>query len=92
MENKEIKNNLINFYAFDTCGPDFGFKDDELRMKTFVAIESIHNEDEKLENKILSELLIEQFLCDEAINEGYGIEDVENFLSWYHECFYKYID
>lgn len=82
MTNTEIKNNLINFYSYDSCGSDFGIKDDELKRKTISELDEM--EDGKV-NKLLAELLNENFLSDEKIADGYGWEDVKSFLDWYEE-------
>lgn len=82
MTNTEIKNNLISFYSYDSCGCDFGVKDDELKEKTISALDEM--EDGKV-NKLLAELLNENFLSDEKIADGYGWEDVKSFLDWYEE-------
>lgn len=82
MTNTEIKNNLINFYSYDSCGYDFGIKDDELKEKTISALDEM--EDGEV-SKLIAELLNENFLSDEKIAEGYGWEDAKSFLNWYEE-------
>lgn len=82
MTNTEIKNNLINFYSYDSCGSDLGVKDDELKEKTISALDEMGYEKT---SKILAELFNEEFLSDKKITEGYGWEDVKAFLDWYEE-------
>lgn len=80
MNNTEIKNNLINFYSYDTSGCDFGIKDDELKSKTLSALEDMGEDNSR---KLISELLIECFLDEESLAEGYSWEDAKSFLNWY---------
>lgn len=82
MTNTEIKNNLINFYAYDSWGSDWGVKDDELKKQTISALDEMGYEKA---SKLLAELFNEKFLSEEKIAEGYGWEDVKNFLDWYEE-------
>lgn len=80
MTNAEIKENLIDFYSYDKFGFDFGKKDDELKRKTVSILEEMGEEQE---NKVISELLIENFLNENRVAEGYGWRAVKEFLEWY---------
>jgi hypothetical protein len=65
--------------ATDKTGKDV----DELRMAVQTYFEQL---DEETRRKSLA-LYARKFLADEAINSGYGLEDVMKFINWVEKIF-----
>lgn len=83
MSEHNIKKNLVALYCYDTEGVDAGIKDEVLKERIKRILEKKYYEDDKSVDRLISSLLYEQFLNEEKINEGYGIEDAKSFLDWF---------
>ncbi|MBU3153510.1 hypothetical protein [Clostridium estertheticum] len=82
MQNQDftiLTENLSELYAYDTGCTDSGVKNEELRSK---MINCIRNSPEDEFRVFISIYVREKFLIPEAIKEGYGLEDVKNFIEW----------
>lgn len=79
MNKEKLFDSLNGLYAYDTCGPDFGIHDEELRQDVINYIRSL---DEKELRITLTEYIRKYYVCEEAVEEGYGIEDVRAFITW----------
>ena len=80
MKKQDIANYLISFYDYDSCGSDFGIKNNNLKLEVLTILD---NMDYKEESKLISDIIMDNFLNDKAIVNGYGWEDVKEFLGWY---------
>jgi hypothetical protein len=82
---------LDGLYAYDRGSTDSGIKDEVLREACKVKLEEIR-EDGISESQLYSARfsgMIGRFiqarcLSPEAIKQGYGYEDMRNFLEWLH--------
>ena len=83
MSEQDIKDNLVAFYVYHTDGPDWGKKDENLEERTRRILEKMDYEDDKSLDRLISSLLYEQYISEEKINKGYGIEDAKSFLDWF---------
>lgn len=70
---------MLGFFAYDTGSPDSGIKDHDLKVKCHEWYYSLPDEQHR---PLLSRLAREAFLTEEAIEQGYGIEDVAKFNEW----------
>lgn len=73
---------LSEIFAYDLGCTDSGNTCDLLRDKLKITLESM---DENTLRIILSMHIRNYFLTDEAISNGYGIEDVKKFIEWLDE-------
>ena len=82
MSVSEINENLQALYAYDTGCTDSGIKSDELRNQIKKELENMDEDDLRI---ILSKHIRDYYLIDEALDNGYGIEDVKEFIHWLDE-------
>ncbi|MGG4288385.1 hypothetical protein ABEW81_11365 [Priestia megaterium] len=82
MEQVELFKILDGMFAFDTGCTDSGFKDEELRKEVIEYLSSLEDNDFRI---ILSTYIREYFVSEKAVKQGYGIEDVANFIEWLSE-------
>lgn len=67
---------LVGLFAYDTGSTDSGIHDEVLRLK---AKEWLHDQSNW---RTLSAGIREMFLSEEALDLGYTIEDVHEFVQW----------
>jgi hypothetical protein len=79
MEKEKLFDALDGLYAHDTGCTDSGIKDELLKEQVKDYLNDLDDNDFRL---IMSEFIREQFVSEEAISKGYGIEDVGSFLRW----------
>lgn len=84
----EVNIALSEIFAYDLGCTDSGNNCDLLREQLKVTLE---NMDEKILRIILSKHIRDYFLTDEAISQGYGIEDVKRFIEWLDESIGIYV-
>lgn len=78
----EVNIALGEIFAYDLGCTDSGMNCNVLRNELKIILESI---DENTLRIILSKYIRDTFLTDEAISQGYGIEDVKRFIEWLDE-------
>jgi hypothetical protein len=79
MNQNELFDALNGLFAYDTGCTDSGVKDETLRAKVVSYLNSLSEDEFRI---TLSIFIREAFVSEEAINEGYGIEDVKSFIEW----------
>lgn len=79
MEKKLIFNLLDGLYAFDTGSTDCGIQDEILRQQVIDYLDNLNEDEFRI---LMSNFIRESFVSHEAIQKGYGIEDVAAFIKW----------
>lgn len=64
--------------AYDAGCKDSGIKDEELKKSVKGYLESLNDKDY---NHVLA-LIVRDMLTDERLAQGYGYEDVVDFIEW----------
>jgi len=83
VEEEQLRKALDGLYAYDTGATDSGIKDESLRQQCIDAIKAIPVGPHELVPRLwLSRLIRDMFLSEEALAQGYGIEDAMSFLRW----------
>lgn len=82
MEYAELKDNLDGFYDYDGGSTDSGIKNDTLKEKCRKHIMSFKPEARRA---LLAKLIIDMWLCEDALKAGYGPEDAKSFIDWLDE-------
>lgn len=86
MTDAELSDALMGLYAYDTGSRDSGIHDERLRDR--VRIEFFTDpgrSGSQIVSDRISRIVRDAFLSEEAISEGYGIEDVADFIRWLSE-------
>lgn len=84
----EVNITLGKIFAYDLGCTDSGVNCDLLRNQLKGTLE---NMDENTLRITLSKYIRDSFLTDEAISQGYGIEDVKKFIEWLDESMDIYV-
>ncbi len=87
MDKKQVFEALDGLFAYDSGCTDSGIHDEKLRSEVISHLNNLSETDLRI---LLSEFTREQFLTDDALRRGYGIEDVGGFLEWLAK--YMYMD
>ena len=83
MEEQKLREALRALFAYDTGTTDSGIKNEVLRQKCLAAIEAMPRTPFEVVPRLwLSRLIRDCFLSEEALAQGYGIEDALTFLRW----------
>jgi len=82
MNKDRLFNSLDGLYAYDTGCTDSGINDELLREKVKTYLDSLSEEEFRV---IMSTYIFEYFVGEEAIKNGYGIEDVASFIRWLND-------
>lgn len=83
MDEKALCEALEGLYAYDGGSLDSGIKDEALRQKCKEYIKSLPLKSSELVPRLwLSRLVRDMWLSEEALEQGYGIEDALKFLQW----------
>jgi len=77
----EINTALDGLHAYETGSVDSGIHDDALKEKVRTHIQSL----EPIHHKILVVRLCNWRLSPEVLRQGYGPEDLKDFLVWLDE-------
>lgn len=85
MTDEDIKDALDGLFAYDTGCVDSGIKDERLRARVIAELNKDWGSD--MYSKRLARIAREMFLTDEAIELGYGLQDLRQFLEWIDEQF-----
>jgi hypothetical protein len=83
---QELRDALEGLYAYDTGSHDSGIHDEALRQRCIAAIKAMPIGRSELVPRLwLSRLIRDMWLSEDALNQGYGIEDAISFLKWLEE-------
>jgi len=91
MNEEELFDALDGLFAYDSGSHDSGIHDERLRERVKQELTRI-TEDGRTKyqlfsrnfNSMMARLLWQRCLSPEAIQQGYGYEDMRSFLSWLH--------
>jgi len=79
MTEEELFDAFDGLMAYDTGCVSSGIHDEELRARVKTHLETL---DEKALQLTLSRFILQEYLTDDAIRQGYGIEAVAEFIKW----------
>jgi hypothetical protein len=79
MDKKKLFDSLDGLFAYDNGCVDSGIKDELLREEVKTHLTGLSENDFRL---IMTEFVNQYYTCSEAVEKGYGIEDVVGFLKW----------
>jgi hypothetical protein len=82
VEKEKLFKSLDGLFAYDTGAKDSGIKDEPLRENVKEYLDSLSENDFRL---IMTEFIRIYFVSEEAVLNGYGIEDVSSFIGWLSE-------
>lgn len=82
MTEQELRDALDGLYAYDQGSRDSGIHDEALRAKCIGELQSRLGPHEVAPRLFLSRMIRDMFLTEEALAQGYGIEDVMSFIKW----------
>lgn len=85
MTDDELRNALDGLYAYDTGCVDSGVHDEALRERCIAEMRSRMGPHDIAPRLFLSRLIRDMWLTEEALAQGYGIEDVMSFAAWLDE-------
>lgn len=80
MTEKTLWDVLDGLHAYDDGAPDSGIHDERLRARCVSHLNAMSEDERRL---MISRFLREYYLSDEALAQGYGWEDVHDFIDWY---------
>lgn len=79
MDKQTFFESLSGLFAYDTGCVDSGIKNESLKTQVFGEIERMNEDEFRL---TFSEYIRSYYISEEAVSQGYGIEDVAEFLRW----------
>lgn len=79
MEYATLKDALDGLYAYDCGSLDSGIRDQGLKAEVGAYLDSLDDRDRM---RLLSKIARDLYLSDEAIEQGYGLTDVNLFYDW----------
>lgn len=79
MDKRELFQSMDSLMAYDLGATDSGIKDEDLRKRVMKHIDNLSEEEFRI---VMSEYICSYFVNEEAVKNGYGIEDVVNFIRW----------
>ncbi len=86
MTEERLREALRGLFAYDTGSTDSGIHDEGLRQQCIAAIKAIPTDPYEVAPRLwLSRLIRDAYLSEEALEEGYGIEDAISFVKWLQE-------
>jgi hypothetical protein len=74
-----LSEKLIGMFAYDSGSVDSGIHDPEAKRLCIEYLDSLGGKEYRA---VLARIAREAFLSEDAIGEGYGIEDVAKFNEW----------
>ena len=81
MSDNELRNALSTLYAADKNNST---ADETLRATVIAELGKDRSESELFSVRV-TKIARDMFLSDEAIEQGYGLEDVRDFINWLDE-------
>lgn len=83
MTGEELRDALDGLYAYDQGAVDSGIHDEGLRERCIRELsDSPLGPGEILPRLLVSRLVRDMWLSEEALAQGYGLEDAVRFISW----------
>jgi hypothetical protein len=82
MTEQELRDALDGLFAYDTGAVDSGIHDEALRERCITELKSQIGAHEVAPRLFLSRMIRDMWLSEEALAQGYGIEDVMSFVVW----------
>ncbi len=82
MDKKQVFGALDGLYAYDCGCTDSGIHNEKLKNEVIIHLQNLSEDELRI---LLSEFLREYFLTEDALRQGYGIEDVSRFIEWLAE-------
>ena len=82
MSDNELKSALSTLYAADKNN---GTADETLRATVVTELRKDRSESELFSMRV-TKIARDLFLSDEAIAQGYGLEDIRDFINWLDEA------
>ncbi len=84
MTYEEVYKAIVGLYAYDDGAVDSGIHDEKLRAKLKAHVRSLNDTETRL---LLSKVLVEACLNEEALAQGYGWEDAKGLAEWFSNDF-----
>jgi hypothetical protein len=84
-EYAELFSDLEAFFAYENGSTDSGVQDPEKRARRVAELRALNPWEDAEARKALTRWVREAYMSDEAIEKGYGWEDVLAFLRWLNE-------
>jgi hypothetical protein len=82
MTDEELRAALVGLHAYDEGARDSGIHDEDLRERCKAELKARTASGEPGARLFLSRLVRDMWLSEEALAQGYGIEDAEGFIRW----------
>ena len=81
LNDEDTKDLIIGLYAYDTGSVDSGIKDNTKKEELKNWLSEWLSKDKEF-YKQFSRYIREEFLSEEALEQGYRLENVASFLKW----------
>jgi hypothetical protein len=85
MRDEELRDALDGLYAYDGGAVDSGIHDEGLRVRCIKEMRERMGPHEVAPRLFLSRMVRDMWLSEEALAQGYGIEDAMRFVDWLDE-------
>lgn len=85
MTRDELIKALDGLHAYDDGAVDSGIRDESLRARCIEELKRITAAEPEDGREFFSRLVRDMWLSEEAIEQGYGIEDALGFVDWLDE-------
>ncbi len=82
MTDEELRDALDGLHAYDDGATSSGIHDEGLRVRCITALEERRQAGPEQWRPWLARLVRDMWLSDEAIGQGYGLEDALGFTEW----------
>lgn len=83
MTDEDLADSLAGLYAYDTGCVDSGIHDERLRQRCIEELGARPVGAAEVGPRLfLSRMIRDHWLSEEALEQGYGIEDVLSFAEW----------
>lgn len=79
LEYGELKDALDGLFAWDAGCSDSGIHDERLRQRVRDYVRTLAGPERR---ELLARIARDLYLSDDALRQGYGLPDVEEFISW----------
>lgn len=83
MDREKLFDSLDGLYAYDCGCINSGIYDELLRYEIKEYLTSLDSNTFRI---ITTEFVREYFVCEKAVKQGYGIEDIKSFIDWLDDC------
>jgi hypothetical protein len=79
MTDEHLADAMSGLYAYDDGAVDSGIKDEVLKKRLFDRLHAMTEDEVRL---FLGNFMREHFVGEEALEHGYGPEDLRSFIQW----------